>query len=214
MLEGKIMTNIAESNALTLEGLIEVATRNVQEKNQAFEIAQARLIQARDELFQLRTTRDAFHIQNLNDKQDWDMVFNYTHNETDVATEYRQSLLNQSQLIQTGHYNSITQQHCFAIKFETDTADEHQRLKTQVVFILNHLKVNPETGTKSITLENILDDSWSEWTLVFTPDEQKYSVIKQEYGVDDEIFNSKSLEEILRNIQSISDLESTNLNEV
>lgn len=202
------MTNFAKSKALTLEGLIEVATKNVHEKNQAYQIAQARLNQAQDELFQLRTTRDTVHIQNLNGEQDWGMVFNYTPNETDVASDYRKSLLKQSQLIQTGHYDSINQQHCFAIKFEVDTADEHQRLKAQVVFILNHLKINPKTGTKSITLENILDDSWSEWRLVFRPDEQKYSVIRQQYGVDDEIFSSRCLEEALRKIQSISDLES------
>ncbi|EPF6482861.1 hypothetical protein MMD27_000291 [Acinetobacter baumannii] len=202
------MNNIAAKDTLTLDELIKVVEQDVHEKKQAFEIAQSRLKQAREELFQLRTSRDAFHIQNLNGQKDWDMVFNYTPNETNVATEYRESLLKEYELIQTGNFNCATQQYCFAIKFESDMEDERLLLKSKVEFIFKNLKVNPETGMKSISLENIRDDSWSDWTLEFNPVEQKYSVIKKQYGIDTEMFAFTCLEEILKKIQSISDFES------
>lgn len=202
------MNNIAAKNTLTLDELIKVVEQDVNEKKQAFEIAQSRLKQAREELFRLRNSRDAFHIQNLNGQKDWNLVFNYTPNETDEASEYRVSLLKEHNLIQTGEFDSATQQHCFAIKFESDMEDERLLLKSKVEFIFKNLKVNPETGVKSITLENIRDDSWSDWTLVFNPVEQKYSVIKKQYGIDTEMFAFSCLEEILEKIQSISDFES------
>ena len=202
------MNNIAAKDTLTLDELIKVVEQDVHEKKQAFEIAQSRLKQAREELFQLRTSRDAFHIQNLNGQKDWDMVFNYTPNETNVATEYRESLLKEYELIQTGNFNCATQQYCFAIKFESDMEDERLLLKSKVEFIFKNLKVNPETGMKSISLENIRDDSWSDWTLEFNPVEQKYSVIKKQYGIDTEMFAFTCVEEILKKIQSISDFES------
>lgn len=202
------MNNIAAKDTLTLDELIKVVEQDVHEKKQAFEIAQSRLKQAREELFQLRTSRDAFHIQNLNGQKDWDMVFNYTPNETNVATEYRESLLKEYELIQTGNFNCATQQYCFAIKFDSDMEDERLLLKSKVEFIFKNLKVNPETGMKSISLENIRDDSWSDWTLEFNPVEQKYSVIKKQYGIDTEMFAFTCLEEILKKIQSISDFES------
>lgn len=194
--------------ALTLDELIQVAEKNVQDKTQVYENSKNSMLMAVSDLYQLRSTRDALHIKNLNGSPDWDMVFNYTPNETEVATEYRHGLLKQYHLIQTGHFNHKTEQHCFAIQFETDTADERLLIKSRVEFILNNLKVNPETHTKSITLENMRDETWNEWELGVAQKEKKYSIIKNEYGIKRELLSYNCLEDALEKIQSLSDIES------
>lgn len=202
------MKNTVSKNALTLDELIKVAERNVQDKTQVFEIAKNSMLMAISELYQHRCTRDALHIKNLNGSPDWDMVFNYNSNETEVATEYRHALLKQYHLIQTGHFDSKTEQHCFAIQFETDTADERLLLKSRVEFILNNLVVNPETHAKSITLENMRDETWNEWEMLVVQKEKKFSIIKYEYGIKREMFTYNCLEDALEKIQSLSDIES------
>lgn len=191
-----------------LDKLIKQAKKNEIRKKDALKKAQDRLEEAKAALYKLQVARDAVYLKSLNGAPDWDMVFNYNPNETDLAFHYRKQLSTVHNLINTGHYNPITQQHTFCIFFESDSVEElHQQLETtQLIF--SKLLPNPDDeGRKCIVINNLLDvDDYHHYELAQDSATAKHFILVRRFTKIIKTIDFKGLEQALRYIQQKSNI--------
>lgn len=198
----------SENNAVEacLADQIIKAELEVQNKRNALKKAQNAMDQADNALYQLKHQRDVIYINSLQGKPDWELVFNYSPDETAYIFDYRESILATHDLKKTGHYHSETLQHIFYISFETDTAEEREKIKTQVEFILGHLKFNPKENTKSIFIQNMRNDENGQWELELSGEDSSYALVKTNYRSERFELKFESLDTLLEKVQSLSDV--------
>lgn len=197
-----------ENNAIEvcLADQIIKAELEVQNKRNELKQAQDAMDQAENALYQLKHQRDVIYINSLQGKPDWELVFNYSPDETAYIFDYRESILATHDLKKTGHYHSETLQHIFYISFDTNTAEERDQIKAQVEFILGHLKFNPKDNTKSIFIENMRNDAEGQWELQFSGKDSSYALVKTNYRSERFELKFESLDTLLERVQSLSDV--------
>lgn len=197
-----------ENNAIEvcLADQIIKAELEVQNKRNALKKAQNAMDQADNALYQLKHQRDVIYINSLQGKPDWELVFNYSPDETAYIFDYRESILASHDLKKTGHYHSETLQYIFSISFDTNTAEERDQIKAQVEFILGHLKFNPKDNTKSIFIENMRNDAEGQWELQFSGKDSSYALVKTNYRSERFELKFESLDTLLERVQSLSDV--------
>lgn len=204
-----------QNNAVeaTLAEQITKAELEVQNKQNALKKAQDAMDQAKKALNELKHKRDVIYISGLEGKPDWELVFNYNPEETAYIYDYREGVLATHDLKKTGHYHCETLQHVFYISFETDTAIEREKIKKQVELILSHLKFEPKNNIKSIFIENMRNDAEGQWELVFSGNDNSYTLVKTNYSSGRFELKFDSLDALLEKVQSLSDVAFESLNE-
>lgn len=185
-----------------MDDLIKQAENDLIKKNKALERAQSLVTEAENLLTQLKTQRDLSYINSLTEV-DWELVFNYSPDQTMVVSHYREQVFNNACLNHTFSYNSSTMQPILYISFETDSVEELNIKKSQVEFIFMNLKFQPKEMIKCIEIRNMLDSDCL-WQLTFSAKSKKFAVEKSYRYQCRERHEFDDLETTLTKIQQLS----------
>lgn len=200
----------SDSNAKLkeLDKAIKAAHKIEKRKEDAATKAEQALEEAQKNTYRLRYERDHLYLSSLGEKIDWGMVFNFNPDETNLAYQYRNSVMRHHNITGSGSYNHVTNQHIFCIEFETDSKQELNEVVKVADFIFSNLLPNPEDqNRKSITINNLIEEDAGDYDcfeLICDSVTGQYSQVVRCFG---EIVSKKdfaTLEAALTHIQASS----------